>query len=154
MFRYDSLRFKTPKVKFGHMSVGAANVEYKVLRAANEAILKLDGLQYIQCINIRNITDPKEKQQYIKQMLDDQRRAQKIDDAMDALSNAPEDLRTQSNLEMLLAETKPLLDDPTEEFKEYYHRKIIKLFEKEVKITQIGAIRTYQSNLFFKRWNN
>ena len=36
------------------------------------------------------------------------RRAQKIDDAMDALSNAPEDLRTQSNLEMLLAETKPL----------------------------------------------
>ena len=72
MFRYDSLRFKTPKVKFGHMSVGAANVEYKVLRAANEAILKLDGRQYIQCINIRNITDPKEKQQYIKQMLDDQ----------------------------------------------------------------------------------
>ena len=81
--------------------------------------------------------------------------AQKIDDAMDALSNAPEDLRTQSNLEMLLAETKPLLDlDPTEEFKEYYHRKIIKLFRRMSRLHRIGAIGTYQSNLFFKRWNN
>jgi hypothetical protein len=145
MFRYDTLRFKTPDVKFGPVAVGESNIEYAVLRTANEAILKLDGRQYLRCITIRNLKDPDERQKYIKQMVDDQRRAQKIDEVMDALSRAPEDLQTQSNLEKLLEETAPLLDDPTEEFQQYYNRRIVKLFGREIKIAQIQGICAYLS---------
>lgn len=75
----------------------------KIIQNSNQRLLLLDILQYDICMSIKNLTDDKSRQDYLRKMIDYKLQAQRIYLALMAFSFSPQDSDMQLTIKDLIS---------------------------------------------------
>src|SRR5919198_4240609 len=116
-YKTDATRVNIAGIDYNGIKLGQLGVE-PLLQTVSQTLLLLDFSQYQLCLSIRGMRDTEQKQEYIKKMTDQQLEAQKIYQALYALSVNPRSKELLDILKEMFFRTLPTIDSIRENSQE------------------------------------